>query len=68
MNSKIRKTLRVTCGWILLVVGFIGLFLPILQGTLMMLAGASLLGWDLKPLRMFLRRFLARIKKMFRRS
>jgi len=60
--------MRVTCGWILLVVGFIGLFLPILQGTLMMLAGASLLGWDLKPLTKYKNRFIARVKKIFRRS
>jgi uncharacterized membrane protein YbaN (DUF454 family) len=45
--------LRIVCGYILLVLGVIGLFLPVLQGTLMILAGAALLGWDLKPLREF---------------
>jgi len=39
------------CGYTLLALGFIGLFLPILQGTLMILAGAALLGWDLSFLK-----------------
>ena len=43
--------MRVVCGYALIVLGIIGLFLPILQGTLMILAGAALLGWDLSFLK-----------------
>lgn len=57
--GRVKKIVRVICGWSLLVLGFIGLFLPLLQGVLMMLAGAALLGWDLKPLKDAKNRFLA---------
>lgn len=49
--SRVKRILRIVCGYTLLVLGFIGLFLPVLQGTLMIIAGAALLGWDLKPVR-----------------
>ncbi|MEJ2745380.1 MAG: PGPGW domain-containing protein [bacterium] len=49
--SRIKRLLRLICGYTLLVLGIIGLFLPILQGTLMILAGAALLGWDLSFLK-----------------
>ena len=49
--NRIKKIVRMVCGYTLLALGFIGLFLPILQGTLMILAGAALLGWDLSFLK-----------------
>lgn len=49
--SRIKRLVRVVCGYTLLVLGIIGLFLPVLQGTLMIIAGAALLGWDLSFLK-----------------
>lgn len=39
--------LRIASGFLLLALGIIGLFLPILQGVLMILAGLAVLGKDL---------------------
>ena len=41
------RVLRIASGFLLLVLGVIGLFLPILQGVLMILAGLAVLGKDL---------------------
>ena len=38
------KILKIVLGIILIIVGVIGLFLPILQGVLMIIAGLFLLG------------------------
>ena len=60
--SRIKKLLRLACGYALVVLGIIGLFLPVLQGTLMILAGAALLGWDLS----FLKRWRNRLASWWR--
>ncbi len=41
------RVLRIASGFLLLALGVIGLFLPILQGVLMILAGLAVLGKDL---------------------
>jgi len=41
------RILRIASGFLLLALGIIGLFLPILQGVLMILAGLAVLGKDL---------------------
>lgn len=41
------RVLRIAAGFLLLTLGVIGLFLPILQGVLMILAGLAVLGKDL---------------------
>ena len=41
------RILRIASGFVLLALGIIGLFLPILQGVLMILAGLAVLGKDL---------------------
>ncbi len=41
------RILRVFAGFLLLLLGFIGLFLPVLQGILLILAGLGVLGRDL---------------------
>ncbi len=38
---------RIVAGFVLLAVGIVGLFLPILQGVLMILGGLAILGRDL---------------------
>ena len=40
------RVFRVAAGFLLLLLGVIGLFLPILQGVLMILAGLAVLGRD----------------------
>ena len=40
------RVFRVAVGFLLLLLGVIGLFLPILQGVLMIVAGLALLGRD----------------------
>lgn len=49
--GRFRHAARIAGGYILLVVGVAGLFLPVIQGMLLIVAGAALLGWDLKALR-----------------
>ena len=41
------RALRIASGFVLLALGIVGLFLPILQGVLMILAGLAVLGKDL---------------------
>lgn len=41
------RILRIASGFLLLALGVVGLFLPILQGVLMILAGLAVLGKDL---------------------
>jgi hypothetical protein len=48
---RFRHAARIAGGYTLLVVGVIGLFLPVLQGVLLIIAGAAMLGWDLKKMR-----------------
>ena len=45
-KNPILRMIKLIGGWTLLVVGFIGLFLPILQGVLMMIAGLALLSGE----------------------
>ncbi|MDD5556035.1 MAG: PGPGW domain-containing protein [bacterium] len=59
----LRRTIRKTCGYTLVVLGVIGLFLPVLQGVAMILAGAALLGWDLKPVKDLVARARARFRR-----
>jgi len=42
-NPMVRAILRITAGWIFLVLGLLGLFLPLLQGILFLAIGAYLL-------------------------
>lgn len=46
-GSGVWRFLRIASGFLLLGLGVIGLFLPILQGVLMILAGLAVLGKDL---------------------
>ena len=44
MKKKIIKALKITLGSTLIILGVIGLFLPIIQGILLIIAGLFLLG------------------------
>lgn len=41
------RLVRIACGFLLLALGVVGLFLPVLQGVLLLLAGLAVLGRDL---------------------
>ena len=60
MKRRLLKGLKVTAAVILILVGVVGLFLPVLQGMLLILLGLLLLGvierGDIK-------RWLARLKR-----
>ncbi|HOE28138.1 MAG: hypothetical protein IT574_06480 [Candidatus Aureabacteria bacterium] len=54
---------RIAGGYILLFLGIIGLFLPLLQGVLLIVAGATMLGWDLEKMREARSRIAARVRR-----
>ena len=59
---------RIVAGILLIILGIIGLFLPVLQGVLFLVTGFALLGFDLKRLRN-LRPYLAeQFPRIFRRK
>lgn len=55
MNKKVRRVVVLFTGWGLVTLGFVGLFLPFLQGVLFLLAGITILSaeyaWARKVLR-----------------
>ena len=57
------RVLRIASGFLLLALGVIGLFLPILQGVLMILAGLAVLGKDLPWSRAITDRLAAFVKR-----
>ena len=57
------RALRIASGFLLLALGIIGLFLPILQGVLMILAGLAVLGKDLPWSRAITDRLAAFVKR-----
>lgn len=57
------RALRIASGFLLLALGIIGLFLPILQGVLMILAGLAVLGQDLPWSRKITGRLAAFVKR-----
>jgi uncharacterized membrane protein YbaN (DUF454 family) len=53
------RLIRLTTGWLLIVVGVIGLFLPVLQGILFILSGLAVLSTESRWARILLERFSA---------
>jgi uncharacterized protein YqgC (DUF456 family) len=51
MMSRIKHVARIAGGYTLLGIGVAGLFLPVIPGTLLIIAGAAMLGWDLKKIK-----------------
>jgi len=60
-NKGLLKTGRILTGIVLIILGFLGLFLPILQGILFLTAGFILLSIDFPPFR----KALKYLKKRF---
>ena len=62
-RSPFWRVARLIAGWTLVALGIVGLFLPILQGVALILAGLALLAPDVP----FARRWLAWLKNRVRR-
>ncbi len=60
-SKSVFKIGRITAAIILIILGFFGLFLPVLQGILFLAAGCLLLTVDFKPFR----KWLYRLKKRY---
>jgi len=61
MHSRMFRLLRIGVGSLLLLLGLIGLFLPVLQGVFFLVLGGLLLSRDIP----FLRRFWSRLKTRY---
>ena len=53
------RVIRLTAGWLLIVVGIIGLVVPVLQGILFILSGLAVLSTESRWARTLLDRFSA---------
>jgi len=62
--GRVLRAVRLASGVLLIVLGIVGLFLPILQGILFIVLGLALLGLDLRRLRR-LRTYLAERVRRF---
>ena len=63
MQRKIRRVLILIIGWLMIVVGIVGLFLPILQGVLFILLGLAILSRESEVARRWLQRGRQRYPK-----
>ncbi len=54
VHPRVRRIVLLSAGWFLVVLGFIGLFLPILQGVLFITAGLLLIAEESRATRYFL--------------
>jgi hypothetical protein len=62
-SGLVWRGLRLCAGWALLLLGIVGLFLPVLQGLLFIVSGLALLSADVQ----WARALLARISKWRRK-
>jgi len=51
MNARIKRVLVLIVGWGFILLGIVGLFLPILQGVLFLLMGSIILSSEAVPRR-----------------
>ncbi|MBI1882877.1 MAG: PGPGW domain-containing protein [Chlamydiae bacterium] len=63
MTKRIRRFLKLFCGWSLLAIGIVGLFLPFLQGILMIVSGLALLATEYPWAKGWLEGIKKKIKK-----
>lgn len=63
LQRQVKRIVRLTVGSILLVIGFIGGFIPILQGWVFVLAGLTVMAPESKTASRFLERVKARVKR-----
>jgi uncharacterized membrane protein YbaN (DUF454 family) len=58
-RKAVWRVLRLTAGWSLIVIGIVGLFVPILQGILFIASGLAVLSTESRWARALLDRFSA---------
>ena len=68
MYKNIFDFLKKIIGIILIIIGFIGLFLPIIQGVLLIIAGLLVLGVKKKTIEDWIDKANKRCRKFFRRK
>ena len=61
-KKLIWRILRLTAGWSLIAVGIVGLFLPFLQGILLIVSGLAVLSTESRWAKVLLQRFSAWMK------
>lgn len=61
-SARFWKITRLVAGWGLIVLGIVGLFLPFLQGIILIVAGLALLAKDRPWARRWLEQIKARLK------
>ena len=61
VRSAVMRVVRLVLGWTCLVLGVIGLFVPVLQGILLLLLGMALLSKDSR----WARRCLLRLRRRY---
>jgi hypothetical protein len=54
--SRVKKYLKLGLGWLLLGGGFVGLFVPLIQGLLLMGVGAAVVSGESKRMKSFMER------------
>jgi uncharacterized membrane protein YbaN (DUF454 family) len=59
-RTPLKRALILILGWVLVILGVVGLFLPFLQGVLFLLAGLYVLSLESKIARSWLERFRKR--------
>ena len=64
MQQKLKKLLILLTGWAFIVLGIIGLFLPILQGVLFLLIGLAILSTEYAWAHAWLQKLQARFPKL----
>ena len=64
MRSKLRHYVILTLGWFFIVLGILGLFLPILQGILFLCIGAILLSGESPRMRLLIMKLGRRYPKL----
>ncbi len=64
MKNEIIKAVKITIGIILIVVGIAGIFLPIIQGILLIIAGLFLLGIKKEKLKEWINKSKKRITRL----
>ena len=62
-RTRLKRLVLLTLGWALVALGVVGLFLPVLQGVLFILAGLSILSHESKTAKRWLERLRARFPK-----
>lgn len=61
MRNNLKRAAILGLGWLFIILGIVGLFLPVLQGVLFLLIGLALLSKESR----FVRRFLAYLRMRY---